>query len=292
MLIFKITNRFKTLRVWHLLIAGLLAMGGAHNAAYAQSAAEAEAISGPFDILDLQKDRDARTSFDSQLQSLSGEDSVKRLEYAAEEGNEVAMWKLGHIYSSRKKDKTSHLRAFEMFSRVVRSHVDLTPYSKKAPFTANAFVSLGQYYRKGIPDSPVEKNEEKAWGMFLTAATYYGDPKAQYALFEMCDAEAVEYCSDIQAGRWLKKSAVNGDVNGQAEFGFRQFEGEKGVRRDKVEGLKWLTIARQRAHPVRHEWIQKFHEQAFSVADVKERKKALNRAQKWMEAHCNTKINC
>lgn len=289
---FKITDSFKTLVVSPLLAATLVAAGGVHSSAFAQTAIDLEVQIAPFDVLDLEKDRDAGANFDTRLQDWSGEDSVKRLEYAAEDGNEVAMWKLGHIYSSRKADKANHLRAFKMFSRVVRSHVDLTPYSEKAPFTANAFVSLGHYYRNGIPDSPVVKSEEKAWGMFLTAATYYGDPKAQYALFEMCDAEAVEFCSNIQAGRWLKKSAVNGNVSGQAQFGYRQFEGEKGVKRNKVEGLKWLTIARQRAHPTRHEWVQELHERAFSVADVKERKKARERAAKWMRDHCGKNINC
>ena len=223
---------------------------------------------------------------------MANDDSLKRLEYAAEEGDAVAMWKLGRIYASCQKDKESHLRAFEMFSRVVRLQGDLTLYSNNAPVTANAFVSLGQYYRRGIPDSRIKKNEDKAWGMFLTAATYYGDPNAQFALFEMCDAASVDICSNVQAGRWLKKSALNGDVSGQARFGYRQFEGAKGLKQNRVEGLKWLTIARQRAHPARHDWVQELHERAFSIANVEEREKALKRSKIWIKKHCKNDLSC
>lgn len=284
--IYRSTMGFKKLILFNLFISVLVAVGAMNDRALAQTVAEQQVGTNPFEVHDLETNRDNSANFEAQLPDLSSDASLKRLEYAAEEGSEVAMWKLGHIYSSRPTDKTSHLRAFEMFSRVVRSQADFTPYSNKAPFTANALVSLGQYYRSGIPDSPVLKNEEKAWSMFLTAATYYGDPTAQYALFEMCDAEAVEYCSDVQAGRWLKKSALNGDVNGQARFGYRQFEGEYGVRRNKVEGLKWLTIARQRAQPARHEWVQDLHERAFSVASAEERSAALSQAEIWINANC------
>lgn len=267
-------------------------MGVTDNRAYAQEVADLGVPSDPFQALDLQSNCENRVSLNSNLPNVNTDDSLERLEYAAEEGNEVAMWKLGRIYSSCEQDKQSHLRAFEMFSRVVRSQVDLTPYSSKAPFTANAFVSLGQYYRSGIPDSPIQKNEDKAWGMFLTAATYYGDPNAQYALFEMCDAAALEKCSNVQAGRWLKKSALNGDVNGQARFGYRQFEGIKGLKQDRVEGLKWLTVARERAHPAHREWVQELHERAFSVADLQEREKAQKRARKWMKKYCKNNNSC
>ena len=130
--------------------------------------------------------------------------SVEALEFAAKEGDEIAMWKLGRHYSKR-----NHLRSFEMFYSLVRKQGAQTPYSSKAPFTAHALVSLGSYYRKGIPDTYVSRNSDQAWKMFMTAATYYGDPRAQYSLFEMCDGELTDRCSQVQAGRWLKRSAVN-----------------------------------------------------------------------------------
>ena len=254
--------------------------------AFAQSSAGSDS---PFQFHDLDSGANANLSFDAETVDSA---SVKALEFAAEGGDEIAMWQLGRHYSVVAKGKGNHLRAFEMFSRLVRTQGQRTPYSDKAPFTAHALVSLGSYYRKGIPDTYVSRNSDLAWSMFMTAATSYGDPKAQYSLFEMCDGELIDRCSQVQAGRWLKRSAVNGDIIAQARFGYRQFEGEKGVRRDKVAGLTWLTIARERAHVARHAQVFELHERAFSLANAEERNEARVRAEQWMQRKCENVLTC
>ena len=249
--------------------------------AFAQSSAES--IS-PFKFHDL--DSGTNTSLAAGAATVDPV-SVEALEFAAKEGDEIAMWQLGRHYSKR-----NHLRSFEMFSRLVSTQGERTPYSDKAPFTAHALVSLGSYYRKGIPDTYVSRNSDQAWKMFMTAATYYGDPRAQYSLFQMCAGELTDRCSQVQAGRWLKRSAVNGEIIAQAQFGYRQFEGEKGVRRNKIAGLTWLTIARERAHVARHAQVFELHERAFSLASAEERKEARVRAEQWMQSKCGNVLTC
>lgn len=249
--------------------------------AFAQSSAGNDS---PFQFHDLDSGAVASLSLGAEKVD---SDSVKALEFAAEGGDEIAMWQLGRHYSVG-----NHLRSFEMFSRLVRTQGERTPYSDKAPFTAHALVSLGSYYRKGIPNTYVARNSDLAWSMFMTAATSYGDPRAQYSLFEMCDGELTDQCSQVQAGRWLKRSAVNGEIIAQAQFGYRQFEGEKGVRRDKISGLTWLTIARERAHVARHAQVFDLHERAFSLANAEERQEARIRAEEWMQNSCGNVLTC
>ena len=249
--------------------------------ALAQSSAESVS---PFKFHDL--DSGTNTSFAAGAETVDPV-SVEALEFAAKEGDEIAMWQLGRHYSER-----DHLRSFEMFSRLVRTQGAQTPYSSKAPFTAHALVSLGSYYRKGIPDTYVSRNSDEAWKMFMTAATSYGDPRAQYSLFQLCEGERIDSCSQVQAGRWLKRSAVNGEIIAQAQFGYRQFEGEKGVRRNKIAGLTWLTIARERAHVARHAQVFELHERAFSLASAEERQEARLRAEKWMQQKCGNVLTC
>lgn len=251
--------------------------------------AQSTASISPFKFHDLDSGTNVNLSFDA---AKVDSDSVKALEFAAEGGDEIAMWQLGRHYSLTANGEGNHLRAFEMYSRLVRTQGEQTPYSDKAPFTAHALVSLGSYYRKGIPDSYVSRNSDLAWSMFMTAATSYGDPKAQYSLFEMCDSELMDRCSQVQAGRWLKRSAQNGDIIAQARFGHRQFEGEKGVRRNKIAGLTWLTIARERAHVARHAQVYDLHERAFSLASAEERSEARIRAEKWMQSKCGNVLTC
>ncbi len=246
----------------------------------------------PFKFQDLEKSRNKNLNFRSESKINEADDPLQKLEYAAEEGSELAIWKLGRIYSDKQHQKVDHFRAFKMFSRLAKRHTEIDPFSHKAPFTASALVSLGGYYRQGIPETPIERNTERAWSMFLTAATYYGDSAAQYALFEMCESEDFASCSTLQATRWLKRSAINGHANAQANFGIRQFEGNKGVPRNKIEGLKWLTIARKRIHPIHYTWVQQLHEQAFSVATLEERAEAQSRADAWISNSCRNLSNC
>lgn len=270
-----------------LVVTGaMMATAMVSGPAFAQSQVGSES---PFQFHDLDSGADENLSFDAETVDSA---SVKALEFAAEEGDEIAMWQLGRHYSVVAKGEGNHLRAFEMFSRLVRTQGQRTPYSDKAPFTAHALVSLGSYYRKGIPDTYVARNSDLAWSMFMTAATSYGDPRAQYSLFQMCDSELTDRCSQVQAGRWLKRSAVNGEINAQARFGYRQFEGEKGVRRDKIAGLTWLTIARERAHVARHAQVFELHERAFSLASAEERSEARIRAEKWMQSKCGNVLTC
>jgi len=102
--------------------------------ALAQSSAES--IS-PFKFHDLDSGRNANLAAGAATVNPV---SVEALEFAAKEGDEIAMWQLGRHYS-----QGNHLRSFEMFSRLVRTQGAQTPYSNKAPFTAHALVSLGSY---------------------------------------------------------------------------------------------------------------------------------------------------
>src|SRR4030088_827228 len=64
--------------------------------------------------------------------------AASTLQYAAEQGNPVAQWKLGRMYA--KGDGVPHcdLRAFEYFSRIANGHADDYPDAPQAPFVANA----------------------------------------------------------------------------------------------------------------------------------------------------------
>src|SRR5712692_8599712 len=69
--------------------------------------------------------------------------SMGTLQYAAEQGNAVAQWKLGHMYATGEGVPRCDLRAFEYFSRIANGHADVYPDAPQAPFVANAFVARG-----------------------------------------------------------------------------------------------------------------------------------------------------
>src|SRR3984893_14290970 len=119
------------------------------------------------------------------------------------EGNRVAQWKLGRMYATGAGVPRRDLRAFEYFSRIANGHADDYPDAPQAPFVANAFVALGQYYLDGIPNSQVKADPNRAREMFSYAASYFGNADAQYHLARIyLDGHGVAR-DPRQAARWL-----------------------------------------------------------------------------------------
>ena len=126
-----------------------------------------------------------REAFVSGAQSLRAgekEKGLSALQYAAEQGHALAQWKLGRMYAAGDGVPRSDLRAFNYFSRIADTHAEDNPNMPQARFVANAFVQLGHYYMKGIPDSEVKVDQERAREMYAYAASYFGDADAQYNL--------------------------------------------------------------------------------------------------------------
>lgn len=210
------------------------------------------------------------------------ETAVDALQFAASKGSAMAQWKLGRMYALGDGVEASPLRAFEYFREIANAHADDSPNSPEAPFVANAFVELGGFFKRGIKDTYVGKNPYQARQIYAYAASYFGDPNAQYLLAKMyLEGEGGEK-SPRQAGRWLKLAAEKGHVLAQAELGQMLFHSERFLQK-RTRGLKWLTIALRRANGPDAEHVRVLHESAFSIASERERKAALRLSNKWLD---------
>ncbi len=97
-------------------------------------------------------------------------------------GHPAAQWKLGRMYADGDGVPRDDVKAFDYFSRIADDHADDTPGTPQARFVANAFVALGCYYLDGIPNSKIKADPDEARNLFFYAASYFGDPDAQYHL--------------------------------------------------------------------------------------------------------------
>ena len=104
------------------------------------------------------------------------------MQYAAEGGHPIAQWKLGRMYADGEGVAQDDLRAFDYFSRIANQHAEDSPSAPQAGVVANAFVALGRYYLKGIPNSKIKSDPDRAREMFSYAASYFGNADAQYDL--------------------------------------------------------------------------------------------------------------
>jgi TPR repeat protein len=207
--------------------------------------------------------------------------AVTSLEYAAEQGHTAAQWKLGRMYAEGDGVPQDDLRAFDYFSRIANAHADDNPGTPQARFVANAFVALGHYYLEGIPKTRVKADPTRARQMFGYAATYFGDPEAQFNLARLY-MEGNGAPKDLrQAARWFNAAAHKGQYEAQAQLGAMLFAGN-GVARQSARGLMWLTLAKDAA-PLDETWVTKLYESAFSQATDDERSLALLYLERWLK---------
>jgi hypothetical protein len=212
--------------------------------------------------------------------------AITSLQYAAENGHALAQWKLGRMYADGDGVPHDDLRAFEYFRRIVNSHGDDSIGGTEARFVANAFVALGRYYRDGIPNSPVKPDANRAREMFSYAASYFGDPDAQFYLGRLyLRGEGVQKDPKL-AVRWLALAANKGQYEAQATLGQVLFRGDN-VPRQRPLGLMWLTLASDGSRD-QIPWISDARETAFKQASEDERalalrliERRLNRGQEW-----------
>jgi uncharacterized protein len=222
-------------------------------------------------------------AFESGTRALRAGDTnagLSALEYAAANGHPVAAWKLGRMYADGDGVKQSDLRAFEYFRAIADAHADEVPGTAQARFVANAFVALGSYYLDGIAQSPVKPDARRARDIFAYAASYFGDPDAQYHLGRMYLDGAGGIREPKQAARWLWLAAGKGQYQAQAVLGAMLFKGEY-VARQAPRGLMWLTLARDAASP-QESWIADLYAAALKQASEDERAIALVYLERWL----------
>src|SRR5690606_20419932 len=97
----------------------------------------------------------------------------------------AAQWKLGQMYAEGDGVAENDARAFQYFAEVINEHAGESPTSQDAPFVAGAYVEIGAYLITGIEELSVQADPQRAREIFVYAATFYGDPGAQYELGRM-----------------------------------------------------------------------------------------------------------
>ena len=123
-------------------------------------------------------------------------------------------------------------------------------------------MAVGQYYLDGIPDSDVKADPARARKMFWHAATYFGDPEAQYRLAKLI-LDSGNPHDAVQAARWLKLAANKDQHSAQALLGEMLIKGEI-IPRQSARGLMYLILAQEGAPD--EAWINNLYKQGVAKA--------------------------
>ena len=216
----------------------------------------------------------------ASLKAGQNDKALSSLQYAADQGHALAQWKLGRMYAAGEGVPRNELRAFQYFSRIANTHAEDSPDLPQARFVANAFVQLGHYYLDGIPNTEVRADPDRAREMYAYAASYFGDPDAQYSLARLFLNGTGGVKDPRQALRWLNLAANKGQARAQALLGHLIFKGDV-VPRQAARGLMWLTLAREGAGS--EKWVIEMYDAAFKQATDSERQMAVLYLERYMK---------
>jgi hypothetical protein len=203
---------------------------------------------------------------------------ISALEDAAAAGQPMALWQLGLMYESGEGVKKDPVKAFGYFSQIADEHADTAPRGVEADIVAQSFVKVGEYYREGLPEAGIAKDEDYSNKLVMHAASYFGDADAQYRVGKLYLDDEELGDNPLQSARWLALAARKGHAGAQAQLGNMLFNGD-GIEANPVEGLMWLTVASRRAAgTIDEKWIQELLQAAMSLATPVDRAEAVHLA--------------
>ncbi|RUT32674.1 sel1 repeat family protein [Arsenicitalea aurantiaca] len=209
---------------------------------------------------------------------ISNDDLVSALQDAAAAGQPMALWQLGTMYETGQGVQKDRAKAFGYFSQIANDHADTPPRGVEADIVAQSFVKVGEYYREGLPDAGIPKDQERSNALMFHAASYFGDADAQYRIGQLYLEESELGGNALQSARWLSLAARKGHAPAQARLGDMLFNGD-GLEAQPVEGLMWLTVANRRSTGTMDEaWIKDMLNSAMSVASPEQRTEAVRMA--------------
>jgi TPR repeat protein len=210
---------------------------------------------------------------------ISMTDQIAALEAAAAAGDTMAQWQLGLMYESGEGVEQDKAKAFGYFAQIADQHADAAPKGLEADIVAQSFVKMGDYYKDGVPEAGVPRDDDYSTRLILHAASYFGDADAQFRVGELYLDEAELGDNPIQSARWLSLAARKGHAGAQAKLGNILFNGDGDLEANPVEGLMWLTVASRRSVGTSDSgWIDDLLNAAMSVADPDQRKRAVEMA--------------
>ncbi|MGF7162679.1 hypothetical protein FHS85_004334 [Rhodoligotrophos appendicifer] len=201
------------------------------------------------------------------------------LEDAADDGDLIATWYLGHMYRLGQGVKANDAKAFAYYQQVASAFDPDGADRQLLRVTIDALVRVGDYLRTGQTRAEIAADPQQAFNLYKVASTY-GHPAAQYALGLMYfEGIGIKRNRD-QAVRWLMLAARKRFAPAEALLGEMYWKGDY-VHQDKVRGLMWYILARQSAQPEENPEIFDRYDHLMGEASATEQADAQGRALDW-----------
>lgn len=234
-------------------------------------------ISIPFWTDDLKKAKRAYKSGDYGR-------ALRLFRNSSDDGNIVADWYLGHMYSQGIGVPRDDAMAYSYYSRVAEHYDPEETDPKRLKITVDAMVRLADYQRTGAVNAGIQPDPRAAAQSYLKIATAYGHPAAQYALGVMSiKGEGVKK-NPGQGLKWLMAAARKRYAPAEAYLGDLYWSGQI-VNGDRTRAVMWYILARESARPDENPDIFARAQQIEASVGEDERIEAEARARVWEEQY-------
>ena len=200
--------------------------------------------------------------------------AIPALNYASDSGYRYADLPLARIYQEGIGIPRDDEKAYYHYKQYAYKFAAVSSDHHLAADVANAFVALGLYQLKGIPESTVRKDPRLAFKHFKHAAANLKDPVAGFQLARMYQKGEGTSKNLRMAARWFNFSYKKNHTESQAILGNLFWRGI-GVPRNRAIGLALLKIANENAGDTScpgysggsQRWIEKAFQNLNSAAD-------------------------
>jgi TPR repeat protein len=203
--------------------------------------------------------------------ALSGQTiSVADLSVAASKGDLEARIEMGRRLAQGQGVRKSESSAVSYFKGIISEFEDIGAHDKRGPQVAAAFLEMARFYKNGAPEAKIDANPAQAFSFLHHAASYFGDPAAQFELAKLLMSGEGVTKNTRAAAQWLLSASRKGYAPAQAMLGDLLWHGSDGVKRVAGDGLGLLAIARRNALGADKAWVSKMFETARSEAQPSE----------------------
>lgn len=217
------------------------------------------------------------------------ERALKLFRRASDDGNIVADWYLGHMYSQGVGVPRDDAMAYSYYSRVAEHYDPEESDPNRVKITVDAMVRLADYQRTGAVNAGIQPDPRAAAQSYLKIATAYGHPAAQYALGVMSIRGDGVKKNPSQGLKWLMASARKRYAPAEAYLGDLYWSGQI-VNRDRTRAVMWYILARESARPDENPEIFARARQIEDSVGEDERIEAEARARVWEERYPAEKV--
>ncbi len=186
---------------------------------------------------------------------------LPELVVAAAKGDLSAEIEIGRRLAEGEGVKKDEAQAAFYFQAAINRLGEIGARDKRGPLAATAFRYLAQFHRRGVAGAHIAANPAYAFDLLHHAASYFGDPIAQFELAKLLISGDGVTKNPHVAAQWLLRATRKGYAPAQALLGQMLWRGD-GVKRVPGEGLGLLAIARRNAAPADKAWVSKMFETA------------------------------